>query len=33
MYSHPPMVERVRTALEYRPWEHGQPNRFFKPGR
>jgi Zn-dependent protease with chaperone function len=30
-YSHPPLVERVRYALEYRPWEEGAPNRQFRP--
>jgi len=28
-YSHPPLGERIRFALEYRPWEKGEPNRFF----
>ena len=32
-YTHPPLIERIRTAQEYRPWEHGKPNRFFKPKR
>jgi Zn-dependent protease with chaperone function len=30
-YTHPPLIERIRFALEYRPWEHGQPNRAYKP--
>jgi STE24 endopeptidase len=30
-YSHPPLVERVRYAIEYRPWEEGKPNQKFKP--
>lgn len=29
LYSHPPLVERVRFASEYRPWERGEPNRYF----
>ena len=29
LYSHPPLVERVRFATEYRPWERGVPNRYF----
>jgi Zn-dependent protease with chaperone function len=33
LYTHPPLVERVRYAGEYRPWESGQPNRKFKPKR
>ncbi len=30
LYSHPPLGERIRFALEYRPWEKGEPNRFFR---
>ncbi len=30
-YSHPPLLERVRYALTYRPWEEGKPNRLYKP--
>jgi Zn-dependent protease with chaperone function len=33
LYTHPPLAERVRYAIEYRPWESGQPNRKFKPKR
>jgi Zn-dependent protease with chaperone function len=29
LYTHPPLVERVRFALGYRPWERGQPAKFF----
>ena len=29
-YTHPPLIERIRFALEYRPWEHGQANRVYK---
>jgi STE24 endopeptidase len=32
-YSHPPLIERVRFALSYRPWEEGKPNRLYPPGR
>jgi STE24 endopeptidase len=28
-YTHPPVMERVRFALDYRPWEEGRPNRYF----
>ena len=28
-YSHPPLMERIRFALAYRPWEQGKPNRYF----
>ena len=31
-YSHPPMIERIRFAIRYRPWMEGKPNRVFKPG-
>ena len=31
LYSHPPLIERVRFARSYRPWEEGRPNRLFKP--
>ena len=30
-YTHPPLVERVQYALDYRPWEQGQPNELWKP--
>jgi STE24 endopeptidase len=29
LYSHPTLAERVRLALEYRPWAEGKPNRFY----
>ncbi len=29
LYDHPPLVERVEFALDYRPWEVGRPNRVF----
>lgn len=29
LYDHPPLVERIRFALEYRPWEDGRPNRWY----
>ena len=29
LYTHPPLVERVRFALEYRPWERGGRNRYY----
>jgi Zn-dependent protease with chaperone function len=28
-YTHPPLMARIRFALEYRPWEEGRPNRYF----
>ena len=31
LYDHPPLADRIRFALEYRPWEHGQPNRYYRP--
>ena len=30
-YTHPPLVERIRFAMRYRPWEEGQPNQFYEP--
>jgi Zn-dependent protease with chaperone function len=30
-YSHPPLLDRVRYALSYRPWAEGRPNRLFRP--
>lgn len=32
LYDHPPLGERIRFALSYRPWEAGRENRFFKDG-
>jgi len=29
LYDHPPLLERVRFALEYHPWAEGRPSRFF----
>ncbi|MFN8588712.1 MAG: M48 family metallopeptidase [Candidatus Eisenbacteria bacterium] len=31
LYDHPPLGERIRFALEYRPWEKGEPNRLYRP--
>ncbi len=28
-YTHPPLMERIRFVLDYRPWEQGKPNRFY----
>ena len=28
-YTHPPLIERVRFAMSYHPWEEGRPNQFF----
>jgi Zn-dependent protease with chaperone function len=30
-FSHPPLIERIRFAMRYRPWDEGQPNRVFDP--
>ena len=30
-FSHPPLIERVRFALSYRPWAEGKPNRLYLP--
>src|SRR5947207_9673291 len=29
LYTHPPLADRIRFALESRPWERGEPNRLF----
>lgn len=29
LFTHPPLGERIRFALDYRPWERGEPNRAF----
>jgi Zn-dependent protease with chaperone function len=31
VFDHPPLGERVRFALEYRPWDHGQATRYVRP--
>jgi len=31
LYSHPPLGDRIRFALEYKPWEKGEPNRAYRP--
>jgi len=28
-YTHPPLMDRIRFVLRYRPWEQGKPNRFY----
>jgi STE24 endopeptidase len=30
-YTHPPISERIPFALQYRPWERGEPNRMWTP--
>ena len=32
-YSHPPLAERVRFAIEYCPWEQGRPGRLYREDR
>jgi Zn-dependent protease with chaperone function len=32
-YSHPPLLERVRYAIEYHPWTEGKPNQKFRPAQ
>lgn len=29
LYTHPPLVERVRFALNYRPWQTGRADRYY----
>ena len=31
LYTHPPAEERIDFMLHYKPWEHGEPNRYWKP--
>ncbi len=33
LYTHPPLMERVRFALAYRPWERGEPDRLYHAPR
>lgn len=33
LYSHPSSEDRIAFALSYKPWEHGQPNQYWKPAR
>jgi Zn-dependent protease with chaperone function len=33
MYTHPPLVERIRFALDYHPWTEGKPNAKFHGGK
>ena len=33
LYDHPPLGERIRFALTYRPWETGRGNRLFREKR
>ena len=30
LYTHPPLGDRIRFALAYRPWAEGKPNRFYR---
>jgi STE24 endopeptidase len=30
LYSHPPLLERIRFALQYQPWRHGLTNRYYQ---
>ncbi len=30
-YTHPPLYDRVKFAIEYHPWTEGKPNKYFKP--
>jgi Zn-dependent protease with chaperone function len=33
LFTHPPLVERIRFAIGYHPWADGRPNRFYRPSR
>ena len=30
LYSHPPLLERIRFTLAYEPWQHGLTNRYYQ---
>ncbi|HYC61984.1 MAG TPA: M48 family metallopeptidase [Thermoanaerobaculia bacterium] len=30
-YTHPPIAERIPFALQYKPWERGEPNKLWSP--
>ena len=30
LFTHPPLGERIQFALDYRPWEKGEPNRAYR---
>ncbi|HVP13971.1 MAG TPA: M48 family metalloprotease, partial [Terriglobales bacterium] len=30
-YDHPPLLERVRFAISYRPWAEGKPDHYYRP--
>ena len=30
LYTHPPLADRIRFALGYRPWERGEPSRAYR---
>jgi STE24 endopeptidase len=32
-YTHPPIAERIPFALQYKPWERGEPNQMWKRER
>ena len=31
LFDHPPLGERIQFALDYKPWEQGQPNKAYHP--
>lgn len=33
LYSHPPIAQRIRFALSYKPWAEGTPMEFIHPGK
>ncbi len=33
LYSHPPLSQRIRFALDYKPWTEGKPLQFVHPGK
>ncbi len=33
LYSHPPISQRIRFALDYKPWALGRPMKFIHAGK
>ena len=31
LLDHPPLGDRIRFALDYKPWTKGEPNRAYHP--
>jgi Zn-dependent protease with chaperone function len=33
LFDHPPLGDRIRFALDYKPWERGGKNLYYRPKR